>query len=403
MSALSLESAQATARATALFGDASGFESQMQAVVSLDREGRVDMRSMRMLRVVARARLADLAGVDETLHALDPLSPTEWREILAWLRQAPDMEHPAYSTFVHSLDQRMRRHTGISRWRRLTPMLAVMLVASVASLLVLMWRLAPRDAARDTQASIHAVLHADPQALTTTLPASWVGAIRLAADTMSSVTAPGSAAAFGPALDALALALRDASRSPNAGSLARLLLGPIARAEDLARLAESVTEWKSCPWLDVSQWGRQEAWTWKPSPQGLLAWRCLLRHAPLAAWTPGWFINGWRVDPLDPVDPRVRRAAADDQGITLTVQMGSDAWPIPVIRQGRWWVPPALASRWDAVRASMAPDRLGGEHAASLQSDIVAAIEGVTRWIRDHGEGRSIERPQGLSLTWWVP
>jgi hypothetical protein len=403
MSALALESAQATARASALHGDAANFESQMQAVVSLDREGRVDMRSMRMVRVVARARLADLAGVDEALAALAPLAPAEWREILAWLRQAPDMEHAAYAAFVRSLDRRMRRDAGVSRWRRLTPMLVVALVASIVSLLVLVWRMAPRNAARDTQSSIRAVLQADAQAVAASLPAPWIAAMQRASDALAQASTSGSAEPCGPALDALSGALRDASRSPDAGQFARLLLGELARSEDLSDLADAVSEWKSCPWLDVSRWGHREAWAWKPSHAGLLAWRCLLRHTPLVAWMPGWFINGWRVDPLDPVDPRVRHAASDERGITLTVQMGSESWPIPVIRQGRWWVPPTLADRWDVLRSSLAPEGLTSERAAALQLDIVSGIEGVTKWIRDHGEGRGTERPQAPSLGWWVP
>jgi len=402
MSALALESAQATARAMALHGDAAGFESQMQAVLSLDREGRVDMRSMRMLRVVACARLADMVRVEEALAALDPLSPAEWREILTWLRQAPDMEHARYVGFVRTLDRRMQRHAGVSRLRRFTPMLVVMLVASVASLLVLLWRMAPRDAARDAETTMQAVLGADAESLFRTVPAAWVTTLTQAARTAAAVSPPSPPAAPA-ALQALSQALVQAAAAPSAAALSRALLGDLARPQDLVRLADAVNTWRDCPWLEVSRWSDRTMWSWRPPAGGELAWRCLLRHAPLAAWMPGWFNAGWRVDPLDPVEPRARRSASDAGEVSLTLQMGSDAWPLVMARNGRWWMPVQSVRRWETVAPRLAAEHFTPDRVASMQTDILEGLQAMTQWIREHSDGRGSAQPDAKALPWWVP
>ena len=171
MTNIVIETAVQHARAVALSGAPDQFDQALEAVVTLDRGGDAPLRELRMLAVVAAARRADLTAVEAALQSVGALAPSDWKSLHQWLLAAPEMQHDAYAAFVRDLDRRMRRSTNRSPARRLTAALAVLLVASCLSLLVLAWRVSARDPADQTQSVITGMLDGQPSTVLAGMPA----------------------------------------------------------------------------------------------------------------------------------------------------------------------------------------------------------------------------------------
>ena len=403
MSDFTLEAAMERARRAAMVGAAADFDAELQGIQTLDRDGSAPMRELRMLELVARARQADLAGVDRILASLEPLAPSDWHRVHGWLIGAPEMAHAAYAEFVRGLDRRQRRRVRVPAMRRITPVLAIALVASAISLLLLAWRLSPLPPEETNLLAIGSVLEARIDALEGAMPAEWASEARAAARALGAHASADAPAKATEAVDRLTKALRDAASSPAAGSLARQLVGPMGSADDLKRLAEGVQAWRGSPWLSIAAWSDGTATAWHPQGDALFAWQVLLRHAPLAAWLPGWFGADFRVDPLQPAAVRVRTVAQEDRSRTLQVQAGSVGWPLPAVRIGRHWTPRTMVDRWSRWQPSLAPDRCDTATAQLVEARMRDGVDAVAAWVQVRSSGQDMPAPDASALPWWVP
>lgn len=403
MSDFTLEAGLERARRAALAGQASAFDAELQAIQTLDRDGSAPMRELRLLELVARARQADLAAVDRVLASLQSLAPSEWRRVHGWLVGAPEMEHEAFADFVRSLDRRLRQRSLGPGARRLTPALAIALAASAAALALLAWRITPLPAEDTNRQAIESVLAGQSKDMESAMPDIWTRRLAETRLAIAAQASPEMAAKTTAAVEALAKALSDAASSPAAGSLARQLMGPLASPNDLTRLAEGVRGWCESPWLSASAWGDGRAMAWSPGGESLLAWRTLLRHAPLTAWLPGWFGGDFRVDPLQDPGVRVRGVAKDQDTRALQVQAGTASWPLTTRRVGRHWVPSGMVDRWTAWQADVDPARWDATRTRNLEERLVAGIEAFTRWIQAWSQGQGTPSPALTDLPWWVP
>lgn len=403
MSDFTMEAAVERARRSAVTGDAASLGSQVQGILTLDRDGTAPTRELRMLELVASARLADLAGVDRLLDSLEPLAPSDWRRLHGWLLDAPEMSHAAYADFVRELDRRQRRHHRVPAMRRFTPALAILLAASAISLLLLAWRVSPLPAEESNLLAIEAVLGGRWGALEEALPAAWRNDLNAAA---AAVAAHASAQTRGQVtgeVQSLAKAVRDAALSPSGGALARRLIGPMASIDDLRRVADGLAAWSDSPWLHVTAWSDGSAARWQPQGDALFVWRVLLHHAPLGAWMPGWFGADFRVDPLRVPSVRVRPLVREEGARTLQVTIDAGEWPLSTVRVGRHWVPQPLVARWEQDRGSLTPERLNAEVTQRIEAQLAASMRAMTIWVRAWVDGTGPDAPDSSNLPWWVP
>lgn len=403
MSEFTMEAAVERARRAALSGQAAAFDSELQAIRTLDRDGTAPMRELRMLELVVRARQANLTAVDETLDALESLAPSEWHQVHSWLVGAPEMEHESFAEFVRSLDRRLRRRTQLPGARRLTPVLTITLVASVTALLLLAWRINPLPAEETNLQVIEGVLTGRFESVEDGLPTAWAAEVMQVRTAIATHASPEMAAKAAASLDALATTLSEAATAPAAGALARQLIGPLAQPSDLKRLAEGVRAWRESPWIAMSAWGDGRAPAWSPGGEALFAWRTLLRHAPLAAWLPGWFGSDFRVDPLQDPGVRVRSVAKDETTRAMKVEAGAVSWPMTARRVGRHWVPSAMVDRWIAWRVDLDPSRCNAAVTRQDEERLVAGVDAVSAWVRSCSRGAGTAAPSSAELPWWVP
>lgn len=402
MTTIALQTAIERARATALAGDAATFVELRRGIATLDRDGSAPERELRMLGIVAAARLADLHAVERGIAELQPIGPREWETLRGWLLGAPELALPAYEAFVQSLDRRLRQTVRVPPSRRWTPALAIVLAGALLSLLLLGWRLTPAAPDRASREAILAVLLGDAAGAVDTLPGSWGDELREAARLLAAHGDPALLDATHAALALLATTLEGASSAPAAARLAERLIGPRADASHLRRLASGVRAIDASPWVEPAKWAK-EAWAWRPTDDALFAHRTLLRHLPLGVWFGGWFSTNWRCDPLGTQDVAVHATATDAQQATVVVQIGMDGWPATLARRERTWVPRALLEHWGAWRPGLAPDRCTAERTHAMQQSIVDAARTLEAWVRAAAADAATPPPPALQLPWWVP
>lgn len=363
------------------------------------------MRELRMLSVVAAARRADLSAVEGALRSVGALAPSDWKSLHQWLLAAPEMQHDAYAAFVRDLDRRMRRSTNRSPARRLTAALAVLLVASCLSLLVLAWRLSARDPADQTQSVITGVLDGQPETVLAAAPGAWADALRGATRQLTLVSPDQLKAereATSAAMAALANSLQQAAGSAHAATVAARWIGPDATTTQVQQLAAGVQAMRESPWLDVTRWN-SEGWSWSPDGAGQFFWRALLRHAPLGVWMPGMFGADWQCDPRTTPSVFVHATARSGPTATLLVQVGASSWHTPMARIGRDWASNALAERWPGWQPSLEPAACTPEMARKLQSSIAQTATSLATWTDRLAAGEDAPAPPVQDIAWWVP
>lgn len=402
MTSIALQTAIERARVAALSGDPATFAELRRGILSLDRDSTAPVRELRMLGVVAAARLADVGAVETGLAALDPIGPRERSTLRAWLLAAPELELPAYAEFVQSLDRRMRQDMAAPPARRWTPALVIVLGGALLSLLLLGWRLTPASPDRAARDAIMAVLDGDATALADALPASWRGQVRQATGALAMHADPTLARETQAAVEQLAAAIEAAARGPAADAVARTLVGPRADGAMLARLAAGVRAINESGWLDPSAWASR-AWSWRPEGDALLAHRTLLRHLPLGIWATGWFSAGWRCDPLGTQDVAVHPTASAPDQATVVVHVGLDSWPATLARRDRTWVPRSLLERWAAWQEALDPERCTPERTQSLQRSIIASLRAIAEWVGKAGTPAGSSAPASPEVPWWLP
>ena len=402
MSDFTLEASFERARRAALAGDPVAFDTELQAIRTLDRYGTAPMRELRMLELVVRARQADLAAVDGLLSSLEPLAPSDWRQLHGWLIGAPEMEHATYAEFVRSLDRR-RRQARMPAARRLTPMLIIALVSSVTALLLLAWRVTPLPATETNRQAIESVLSGRWSDALAALPGAWSDRIGQTCSALAAKASPDMATRTIASVDALSKALEAAADSPLAPSLARQLVGPLGSAEDLRRLARGVQAWRESPWLSVAAWGDGRAASWSPQGEALFAWRTLLRHAPLTAWLPGWFGGDHRVDPLVDSAVSVRDVAREQDACILQVQLGATSWSLTTRRVGRHWVPAGMVDRWSLWQSTLDPATCDAAKTRLAEERLIMGLDAVTAWVNSWIQSSGTPAPALTELPWWVP
>jgi|GEM_PF-2871602 len=405
MTSLVIEAAVERARTSALVGNAAEFNLAFQSVQTLDRDGEAPMHELRMLALVAAARLADLQGVETTLESLQPLSPSDWKRLRHWLVSAPEMQHANYIEFIRELDRRTRQSNRMSPMRRWTPALAIVLIAACVSLLLLSWRLSPTDPSDDTRQLIIAVLDGSPSEIVNMLPRDWESSLRKAVATLAQTDGTDMHAAHeatNAAMLLLANALRTAAASPQATSIAERLVGPRATAEHLKLLAQGVELLRESPWLNISLWKDGDFWRWKPDTASVFALRTLLRHAPLSLWMPGLFSSEWRCDPRLEYSVFAHETARSGSSTTVRVQIGSNAWFVPTIRIGRRWASIGLDQMWPSWQQFLLPQACTASVAQQLQSDCAAVCASLSGWIDKLSIGADQASPEVKQIPWWV-
>lgn len=403
MSDFTLEASFERARRAAMAGDPAAFDVELQAIRTLDRDGSAPMRELRMLELVTRARQADLTAVDAVLASLEPMAPSDWQRLHGWLVGAPEMEHASYAEFVRSLDRKRRRQTRVPSARRLTPMLAIAMVSSLAALLLLAWRLTPLPAHQTNRQAIEATLSGRWSDAMRALPHAWADRTEQARTALAAHASPEMATRITASMNALDQALDQAADSPRAPSLARQLVGPLGSAQDLRRLARGVKAWRESPWLSMAMWSDDRAADWTPEGDALFAWRTLLRHAPLTAWLPGWFGGDFRVDPLTEPAVSVREVAQEQDARTLRVQVGSSSWPLTTRRVGRHWVPTGMVDRWGLWQVALDPATCDASLARLDEERWIAGLDAVTAWVNSWIQSTGTPAPSLTELPWWVP
>ena len=405
MTNIVIETAVQRARAIALSGATDQFDEALEAVVSLDRGGEAPLRELRMLSVVVAARRADLTAVEAALQSVGTLAPSDWKSLHQWLLSAPEMQHDAYAAFVRDLDRRMRRGTNRSPARRLTAALAVLLVASCLSLLVLAWRLSARDPADQTQLAITGLLDGQPGTVLAAAPGAWADALRGAVRQLGQVPPEQLKAereATTAAVAALAKGLMTAASGANAATVATRWIGPNATPAQLQQLAAGMKAMQDSPWLDVTRWNG-EGWSWSPDATGQFAWRTLLRHAPLGVWMPGVFGADWQCDARITPSVFVHATARSGPAATLLVQMSAKSWHTPMVRIGRDWASSALAERWPNWQPSLEPAACTPDMARWLQASIAQTANALAAWTDRMAAGQDASAPPVQDIGWWVP
>lgn len=408
-----IETAMQRARFAALVGPAPDFAQAMQAVLTLDRGGEASARELRMLALVAAARCADLTSVDLALRDLGPLAPSDWRILHQWLLAAPEMQHEAYASFVRALNRRIRPTMARSPMRRVTAGLALLLVASILSLLVLAWRLAPREPSDMSSTALEGLLAADPGVMLQAMPDAWATVLR---DAVQDLSVAATAERVATERDASMAAVNDLAKSvermataiersasrTSTTDVACQVLGPDASVASLRRLATGLRTLGHGPWTDVRRW-HDEGIDWAPDPDAQYAARVILRHAPLGLWFPGLASADLRCDP-----DRVQRVFASttsraDEMATVLVQVGSQSWHTPVTRVGRDWAPHALVERWAVWEPSLRPEACTPDTALQLQTSITRTASSLAAWIGRVADGEPQTAPPVSEIPWWVP
>jgi hypothetical protein len=405
MTNIVIETAVQRARAIALSGAPDQFDEALEAVVTLDRGGEAPLRELRMLSVVAAARRADLTAVDAALRSVGALAPSDWKSLHQWLLAAPEMRHDAYAAFVRDLDRRMRRSTKRSPARRLTAALAVLLVASCLSLLVLAWRLSAHDPADQTQMAISGVLDGQPSTVLAAIPGAWADQLRGATRQLSQVPPDQLKAereATTAAMQALAKSLQQAASGANAATVAARWIGANATTAQLQQLAAGFKAMQDSPWLDVNRW-HGEGWSWSPDAAGQFAWRTLVRHAPLGVWMPGLFGADWQCDARTSPTVFVHATARNGPTATLLVQLGAKSWHTPMVRIGRDWASAAIAERWPTWQPSLEPAACTPDMARWLQASIAQTANALAAWTDRMAAGQDAPAPPVQDIGWWVP
>ena len=405
MTSIVIATAVQRARAVALSGAPDQFDEALEAVVTLDRGGEAPLRELRMLSVVAAARRADLTAVDAALQSVGALAPSDWKSLHQWLLAAPEMQHDAYAAFVRDLDRRMRRSTNRSPARRLTAALAVLLVASCLSLLVLAWRVSARDPADQTQSVITGMLEGQPRTVLGGMPGSWADQLRVAVRQLSQVPPDQLKAehdATAAAVAALAKSLQQAATGANAASVAARWIGPNATTAQLQQLAAGFKSMQDSPWLDVTRWNG-EGWSWSPDAAGQFALRTILRHAPLGVWMPGLFGADWQCDSRITPTVFVHATARNGPTATLLVQVGANSWHAPMTRVGRDWASAAITERWPTWQPSLEPATCTPDIARWLQASISQTATSLAAWTDRMAAGQDAPAPPVQDIGWWVP
>jgi hypothetical protein len=246
------------------------------------------------------------------------------------------------------------------------------------------------------------VLDCDAQAVMHQLPSDWRDALRSGGESLARHDTTTAWRSTEAAIDALSAALRAASGSPHAETFAQDLLGPGARAADLARASDGVAQWRGCPWLRVGAWSSLEALQWRPAEESLLVWRAALRHMPLGVWLPGWFSPKWRCDPLRDDAIAVSRAGGQDSQTTLMILIGGQDWSAPAARVGRQWPPLALIDQWRSIEPEFATELCSAERATACQQSIADALRSIAAWIGRRANGADEPSPPVQEAPWWV-
>jgi len=343
--------------------------------------------------------------VEAALQSVGALAPSDWKSLHQWLLAAPEMQHDAYAAFVRDLDRRMRRSTNRSPARRLTAALAVLLVASCLSLLVLAWRLSARDPADQTQLAITGVLEGQPNTVLAAMPGAWADQLRVAVRQLSLVPPDQLKAereATATAVAALAKSLQQAATGANAATVAARWIGPNATVAQLQQLAAGFKAMQDSPWLDVTRWNG-DGWPWSPDAAGQFAWRTLLRHAPLGVWMPGLFGADWQCDARATPTVFVHATARSGPTATLLVQVGANSWHTPMVRIGRDWASGAIAERWPTWQPSLEPAACTPDIARWLQSSMAQTAASLAAWTDRMAAGQDAPAPPVQDIGWWVP
>jgi hypothetical protein len=403
LTSVALSTAIERARESALRGDPAAFTEHLRGIESLDRAGEAPSHDLRLLALVAAARRADLREVERTLEQAGSLPASEWDRVRRWLLAAPEMPLPAYAEFVRSLDRRMRKQVKVPPSRRWTPSLAIVLVGSLLSLMVLAWRLSPRSPSTSTALAMRAVLAGDPAITMEQLPSTWQDRCLEAARLLAGHDTSAASQATEAAVDAVIAALHAASGGRAANRIAETLLGPRASGSDLDRVALGLMVWKGSPWLRVSAWGDPATLEWTPTGDALLAWRAALRHMPLGLWLPGWFSPRWQCEPLRGETVTVLRNSGDNSRATLQIVVGGQEWNAATTRIDRCWPPDALIDQWESIQQRLDPSRCTAAQALACQQSMADALQGIAAWIQRMAAGAIEPAPSAQEVPWWVP
>jgi hypothetical protein len=406
MTSIGLTTLFRQASAAAREGDAAAFAGIRASIETLDRMGEVARDDLDLLQVVAAARAGDTELARATLQRLGDLSTGQRSDLVQWLRGAPEFEHARFRDFALELQRLARvptRRIGLLQSRRLSAALAVLVLAAAGAAYTLIEHFLPQPAPQNIRNLLTGVAGGDGRLVFGALPRSWresllEGATRLAQEPADAAQG----AALQQSLANLAAALRAVAATRQAPAIALALVGADAPPDTLARLAAGVADIAASAWMNPALWSQRPPWETSLSADAVLAWRVMLRHAPLSLWSDRLFDTGEVIHPLEASEFFVSETSASPGRTTLQVQGRIATWPMTCVQVDGTWVPVDWSDDWPRHRERITRGDASVHPRSQIESELAARINEVASWLTKSATNPEAAALPSKDIAWWI-